>query len=278
MRYEFEVDCYGCTNTGKKRKVNEDQYLIAELQRVAEVKGTSLPPENLGRMVGVARGLLLMVADGVGGDAGGEEARSVALGTVLEYITGSMESFYRCDGDLLDELARSVHASHREVLARAEEHPEHGSMKTTLTEVFVLWPHAHIVHIGDSRCYLVHGQQIQQLTKDQTLAQDLADKGTLEPDQAAGSRWEHVLTQAIGSAVQHIEPALSRIELMHGDTLLLCTDGLTRHLSDAAIREMINSASPARHVCEALMEEALDAGGEDNITVVCSRFQTINHG
>lgn len=271
-----QVDCHGSTDVGKVRKVNQDQYLIASLHKVIEVHGTSIPGSYRRLFDSGARALLLLVADGVGGAAGGEEASSLTLDTITTYVTNSMRCFYKLDEqipqDLLEELAVLVQQSHATVRSQAEQAPERAGMATTLTMAHVLWPRAYVVQIGDSRCYRVRDTTIVQVTKDQTVVQYLVDEGALTPDEAAESPYGHILSQAIGAGEPEVHPEISRVELEKGDVLLLCTDGLTAHVTDNEIADHVRAASSAREASEHLVEAALDAGGSDNVTVVVSRF------
>jgi protein phosphatase len=272
----LDVDVFGLTDVGRVRRENQDQFLIAALHKVVEIHGTSIPDTYRRHFDSGARALLLLVADGVGGSHGGDEASSVTLDAIMDYVTNSMRCFYKLDEqishDLLQELASSVERSHRAVLARAEQVPERSGMATTLTMAHVLWPRAYVVQIGDSRCYRVRGSEIEQVTKDQTLVQSLVDEGALKPEDASASPYSSVLTQAIGGS-QGVEPAISRVDLEPGDTLLLCTDGLTKHMSDEAVARQVTAAGSAKQACEQLVHTALESGGSDNVTVVVTRFQ-----
>ncbi len=270
------VDSHGCTNVGRVREENEDQFLIAALHKVVEVQGTSIPGSYQRKFDSGARALLLMVADGVGGTAAGLEASSATLDEIMTYVTNSMRCFYKLDEqvshDLLQELARSVQQSHARVRSQAEQAPDRSGMATTLTMAHVLWPRVYIVQIGDSRCYHARASEITQVTKDQTVVQYLVDHGALDPDEAAASPYSHVLSQAIGAGEPEIEPEISKVDLQLGDALLLCTDGLTKHVSDAEIIRCLQAAGAAQEACDGLIAAALDGGGSDNVTVVVSRF------
>ncbi|MGD2136154.1 MAG: protein phosphatase 2C domain-containing protein [Gemmatimonadales bacterium] len=272
---DIHVDAHGDTDVGNVRAENQDQYLIAALHKVVELHGTSIPEAYSRRFDSGARALLLLVADGVGGGLGGDEASSVTLDAIMDYVTNSMRCFYKLDEqiphDLLVELAATVERSHAAVRSRAEETPDRAGMATTLTMAHVLWPRAYVVHIGDSRCYRFRSGELLQLTKDQTVVQDLIDSGALDPEDAATSPYAHVLSQAIGGH-SDVQPVISRVDLEPDDTLLLCTDGLTAHLDDDAIAERLGAEGDAKSIVHRLVEQALDAGGSDNVTVVVSRF------
>jgi len=271
-----KVDARGMSHVGKVRPANEDQFLVAALHKVIEVHQTSLP-DNLHQQFGSsARALLLLVADGVGGAAAGELASSTTLDAVMSYVTNSMRCFYKLDEhfshDLLEELSNVVRQSHDTVLAKAAEQPDDAGMSTTLTMAHVLWPRAYIVQIGDSRCYHLRGSQLAQVTRDQTLVQDLVDHGALAADDAERSPFSNVLTQAIGGRDTDIQPVISKVELEQGDTLLLCTDGLTKHVKSEMIGRLLSAADSSAAACERLIAAALEGGGSDNVTTVVAQF------
>jgi serine/threonine protein phosphatase PrpC len=269
------IDAAGRTDIGKVRTVNEDQFLIAALHKVIDIHGTSLPERYRTQIHSGARAVLLLVADGVGGTPAGERASSITLDAIMNYVTHSMRCFYALDQqaapDLLHELAGSVLQSHEAVLAQAVESPEDAGMATTLTMAHVLWPRAYVVHIGDSRCYQLRGDQLELVTRDQTLSQVLVESGEISEEQAQRSPFANVLVQAIGGP-QVVEPAISQVNLEPGDTLLLCTDGLTKHVTRAEMATLLAGAASAADAARALIDAALAGGGSDNVTVVVARL------
>ncbi len=273
MIKDMKVDCFGLTDCGKVRKVNQDQFLIATMHKMLEIQQTSLPNHTRERLTSGAVARLLLVADGVGGGAAGEEASGLALEAVAFYVTTSLQCFYKLEqdleADLLNALEVSVHNSHRMVQSAAASSPEYTGMATTLTVAHVLWPRIYIVHVGDSRAYMLRAGKLLQLTRDQTLAQGLVDEGVLTQDSAERSPLSHVLSSAVG---KEISPAASSVEVQSGDVLLLCTDGLTKHVTDDVIRRNLILQEPAEDTCRSLVSEALEDGGTDNITAVVCRF------
>jgi protein phosphatase len=273
MIKDVKVDCFGLTDCGKVRKVNQDQFLIATMHKMLEIQQTSLPNHTRERLTSGAVARLILVADGVGGGAAGEEASGLALEAVAYYVTTSMQCFYKLEedleADLLSALETSVHNSHRMVQSAAASSPEYTGMATTLTVAHILWPRIYIVHVGDSRAYMLRGRDMSQLTRDQTLAQGLVDEGVMSPDSAERSPLSHVLSSAVG---KEITPATSSVEVESGDVLLLCTDGLTKHVTVEQIRNSLAAGSPAEETCRTLVTAALDGGGSDNVTAVVCRF------
>ena len=276
MAAGINVDTHGLTDIGRERRDNQDQFLVAALHKVVEITETSLPPQYRTRFDSGARALLLLVADGVGGQSGGGEASSITLDTIVDYVTNSMRCFYKLDEqvqqDLLAELALSVQRSHAKVREQAAREGRAVPMATTLTMAHVLWPRAYVVQIGDSRCYHLRGPALRQLTRDQTFAQELLDRGAFTPEEADQSPLSQVLTKAIGGANEDLVPEIGQVALQPGDALVLCTDGLNKHVPDGAIARILSSSAGAKAACEELVRAALDGGGSDNVTVVVSRF------
>jgi PPM family protein phosphatase len=273
---DMRLDVAGATAVGKARQNNEDQYLIARLRRVVEIEETSIPLE--GRL-GFTRGdsaLLLLVADGVGGGKGGEEASSRTLDTIVRYVAGSSLFFSNLDQEtqraLLHDLTLSVQWSHAAVRNEAAGRTSLQGMATTLTMVLVIWPRAYVVQVGDSRCYHLRPPALTQVTRDQTMAQEMIDQGLLPDAVAQRSPLSHVLSQAVGNTESEIWPEISSLDPRPGDTLLLCTDGLTKHVADARIAELLAGAGSAKEACAGLVDAALADGGSDNITVVVTRW------
>jgi len=269
---EDEIDAHGVTHPGKVRRDNQDHYLLCSLRRQIVVRGSSIPQADtvLGteseRLASMA-----MVADGVGGAAKGETASRVALTGIARYVSRSLRCYYRSEEgeDFSETLQQGARECHEELRRLAEEESEHRGMATTLTLLLSVWPRAYLLQVGDSRCYLLRNGELTQITRDQTMAQEMVDLGIMKPEQVAGTRLEHTLTSSIGGS--HTQPTVTRFDMNWGHVLLLCSDGLTRHVSDDRIREVLRSMTSARQACEALLQEALDGGGTDNITVVVAR-------
>jgi PPM family protein phosphatase len=267
-----EIDIYGLTHPGKVRKDNQDHFLVCALHKSATVQHSSLPLEHLSP--GSQRvALLMMVADGVGGGHRGEEASRLALEGVTNYVTRCMACYYGTasndDAEFYTALQDVAKQCHTDLVRRGEEDPDYRGMATTLTLYLGHWPRAFLLQVGDSRCYLLRGDELTQITRDQTMAQELIDLGVMKPADAAGTRYERTLSSSIGG--QQTAPVVSKFDLTWDTVVLLCSDGLTRLVPDERIRERLRSMTSARQACEALLEDALAAGGEDNITIVVRR-------
>lgn len=268
-----EIDVFGLTHRGNVRPVNEDHFLIASLHRHVQVHLTSLPDaEAIGgeteRLAYIA-----MVADGVGGGPHGDRASRWAVEAVTRYVTRSLNCYYASNPNDEDSFPRALEeaalACHGELHDRAKADEEFEGMATTLTLWLGVWPRAYLLQVGDSRAYLLRDGELKQLSHDQTMAQVLIDQGILSRTDAMGTRWEHVLASSIGGPESL--PVVTRVDQQWGDAGLLCSDGLTKHVPDDRIREVLGSMASAKDGCETLLREALDAGGTDNITIVIGR-------
>jgi len=271
-----EVDVYGLTHPGKVRENNEDHFLVCALQKRMEVYHTSLP--DVTNLAGSERlAFLAMVADGVGGAAAGEEASRLALEGVTRYISRALQCYYRSDSaddaGFVEELREAAIKVHNELAAASREDSALRGMATTLTLWLGVWPRAYLLQVGDSRCYRLKDGELMQISRDQTMAEELVDQGIFNRADAARSKWAHVLSSAMGGP--QAAPSVRRLEEDWGSVGLLCSDGLTRHVSDERIRERLISIKSARGACEALLQDALDDGGSDNITIIVGREVTM---
>lgn len=269
------VEYAGLTNIGRVRKNNEDHFLIADLVKQLRVTQTSLlPPHDEGWSAGVT-GQLFVVADGMGGLSGGEVASGLAVETISWYVAKTMPWFYRFqDGrekELEDELKHAVQVT-QSTVKDAAEHSRFSRMGTTLTMACVLWPRLYVVHAGDSRCYVRRADgTMERLTKDHTLAQRAVDEGVLTPKQAEASGLGNALYNCIGAGQREVVPEVSHHTLQPGDEVLLCTDGLTRRLTDDAVATLLKRAPNPGAAAKALVDAANESGGQDNITVIVAR-------
>jgi protein phosphatase len=267
-----EMDVCGLTHPGRVRSENQDHFIICALRKQMVVQQTSIPaPDNL--MDQSHRlALLMMVADGVGGGTKGAEASRLALEAVSHYVSRSMHTYYAAgadDHEFSEALETAAGLCHAELLKRGEENPEFRGMATTLTLYLGVWPRAYLLQVGDSRCYLLHEGELVQITRDQTMAQELIDLGVLRRTDEGAAKLSHTLSSSIGG--RQTAPVVTRMELGWGDVVLLCSDGLTRHVDDDRIRHHLRAMTSSRQVCQDLVQEALDNGGSDNITVIVRR-------
>jgi serine/threonine protein phosphatase PrpC len=273
-----EMDIFGLTHPGKVRSENQDQFLVCSLHKEAVVHLTSLA-ETGNLTSGSERvAMLMMVADGVGGGQKGAEASRIALEAVTRYVSRCMDCYYAAstddDRDFFAALQDGALQCHAEILRRADENPDYRGMATTLTLYLGHWPRAYLLQVGDSRCYLLRGPELIQTSRDQTMAQELIDMGVMRPSDTAGTRLEHTLSSSIGG--RQTAPVVTRFDLTWDTVVLLCSDGLTRHVSDERIAQRLRETRSSRDACEVLLADALQGGGSDNITIVVRRT-TPNH-
>lgn len=268
-----EIDVYGMTHPGKVRRTNQDHFLIGSLRKQMQLHLTSLPQLDLGSRNTERLAFLAMVADGVGGSAGGEEASRLAVEAITEYVTQATHCYYAADPTdeetfphALEQAALQVHSD----LVRSREHdPAARRGATTLTLWIGVWPRAYLLQVGDSRCYLLREGRLIQLSRDQTLAQEFVDRGVLRRSEAVTTPLANVLSSSLGGA--EMAPVVTAMQQEWDNVGLLCSDGLSKHVPDERIRERLIAMTSARQACEALVGDALDAGGTDNITVVVGR-------
>lgn len=268
-----EMDLYGLTHPGKLRAENQDQFLVCSLRKEAVVHLTSLAEAGNLTPGSERVALLMMVPDGVGGGTRGAEASRIALEAVTRYVSRCMACYYAAttgdDRDFFVALQDGALQCHAEILRRGEEDPDYRGMATTLTLYLGHWPRAYLLQVGDSRCYLLRGDQLTQISRDQTMAQELIDAGVMRPSDIAGTRLEHTLSSSIGG--RQTAPVVTRFELTWDTVVLLCSDGLTRHVSDERIAQRLRETRSSKEACEALLADALEGGGTDNITIVVRR-------
>ncbi len=275
------IDCYGMTHVGRKRTVNEDQFLIAELNKSLCVLSTSLGLDQQSRLFGNSQGQLLVVADGMGGHEAGERASTLAVDSLVKYVLNTMPWMFNLDPDseedFQDELRSALEHCQTQIRAEADAIPQHEGMGTTLTMAYVIWPRAYVVHVGDSQCFLFRGRSLEQITRDHTLGQlhkeSLDVQANVEPHKnGSQGNMSNVLWNVIGGGSDELHPDVYRTDLTIGDTLLLCTDGLTKQVAHERIIKFLQQDASAEQICRQLIEEANAQGGSDNITVVVARF------
>jgi len=240
-------DAHGATDRGKTRARNEDAFAVAPL---------------IGR-----DGLLLVVADGLGGAHGGEVASRIAVDVMVEELARRQLA---ADRTLRLALRRAVELASQALDETARARPELSHFGTTLTAALVAWPEMWIAHVGDSRAYLWRGGRLERLTRDHTMAERLREEGLVSRRQKIPS-WESVLWNALGPSGEEAQLEERHERLEPGDRLLLCSDGLTRHLHDDELGKRLAQRTSSHELCDELVAAANRAGGEDNVTAVVAR-------
>ncbi len=268
------IDSHGATDIGKVRSENQDQFLISDLKKSMSINQTSLTTEDYMTLTGDYQGKLLLVADGMGGHAGGKEASKLAIETIVGYALNTLPWFFSLDPNkekLKEQLKKSLELCHNNVEAAGKSSGQR-KMGTTLTMAYVLWPTLYVIHAGDSRCYLYHSSDLDQMTTDHTVANKLVEEGVMSQKEAEESRFNDVLHNAIGVKSGKFIAEFSQIKLNFGDTLLLCSDGLTKHVTKERIAQFLKTNTSAEYTCQKLIDAANAEGGTDNITAVVARF------
>ena len=264
------LDCHGATHVGRVRPRNEDHFAIVALQHAARLLQTSLDDPGILERLARPAAHVFLVADGVAGTAGGEEASRLAVGTIIEYMSEAASCYHGMDTgreqEFMDRLSAGVERAHRRLI---EIYGAQRGPATTLTMVTLVWPRAYVVHVGDSRGYLLRRGRLRQFTKDQTMGDLFVDIGRLSEEQAEKLGLFNTLSSAVGT---DMAPTVGVLDLEPDDVLLLCTDGLTNHVPDARIAERLVAAQGAEEGCRALVDDALEGGGRDNVTAIVARF------
>jgi protein phosphatase len=270
------LDLFGITHTGKVRAENQDHFFVGTVNPQVNVHGTSLADVARLPLRGQRLATVLLVADGVGGQSEGSEASRLATEAITAYVSSTLRCYHAAgakDDKLFLDALRAAAVNAHEMVSVESAIRGDIRMATTLTFGIVVWPWLYVLQVGDSRAYFCCNGVLRQITRDQTMAQDLVDQGLLPADRIAKSPYTHVLSSAIGgsSAV----PVVTRIDV-RGDrpVVLLCSDGLTKHVSDREIEQHVLGLESSEQLCRALLELALERGGTDNITIVVGRVRT----
>jgi serine/threonine protein phosphatase PrpC len=270
----LSVRAFGLTDPGRVRHSNEDQFLIAELTKAMKVLHASLPQPKT--QYSDERGYLFIVADGMGGHQAGEQASAMAVESIEAFALNTLKWFFLLKGgadqDILKEFQTALQQADAKVCQEAAQHSELAGMGTTVTMAHSIGSRLFVVHVGDSRCYLLREGELHRLTHDHTLVEELMARGQIQPEEAAHHHLRHVITNVVGGDEVGVRVECHRIELEAGDTILLCSDGLTTMVSDDRIAAVLRAEDDPRAACERLVTEANEQGGKDNITVIAARF------
>jgi protein phosphatase len=261
------VTVFGKTDLGRTRDHNEDTFLVADLT----TRNASLQAEVRDHVVG-PRGSLFMVADGMGGAAAGEVASAMAADVIYNHLT----TVWTEDPEVTAQrfayrIKEAVELANNRIHGYAREHPEVRGMGTTVTAAGVFGPDLYLAQVGDSRGYLIRNGQAIQLTKDQSLMQRLVEAGELTEEEAEQSERRNIILQALGPDAR-VKVDLTYQSLRRGDTLVICSDGLSGQVKKDEIADLARSSTDLVQLCASLIELANQRGGPDNITAVAARF------
>lgn len=268
-QHPYQVRVAGDSHTGRVRKQNEDHFAVIRRLRTSEVVCSNLPSESLGFTGDESYGMI--VADGVGGASHGEVASRIAIEKLLALAAEASSWVMRVNEVDKDDMRKRVNAFVAEIQAALTEEAgkkfELHDMATTWTSAYLVPPHAFIINIGDSRAYVHRGDQMVQITRDHTLAQDMIESGI----PASNVReFAHLLTRSLGGSPRDVHADLFHVTMLPGDRLVLCTDGLSDCVRHSDMIQLLNESDnrDPRQAVKSLIEAALDGGGKDNVTVV----------
>jgi serine/threonine protein phosphatase PrpC len=270
------VELNANTDVGRVRSGNEDNYLVLDLSTQRAWTGTDgdAPPTEMLRFDVGDRGVVLVVSDGMGGALAGDVASRMAVETVRDMLAGDDEEEGGCgpDSPLVECLRNATDYANFAIHRRSQEDPQCSGMGATLTAAAITHDGVSLLQVGDSRGYVIRGGQIKLATKDQSLVQQLVDVGQISEQEAETHMFRNVILQALG-AQPELLPVTGRVRLFRDDLLLLCSDGLSGKLrAEDMLRIVEESDGDLSRACAALIEEANERGGEDNITVVLARL------
>ena len=254
---EISVAVFGCSDIGRQRENNEDAFLVADLGANAKDFNPYTDEHCLSE-----HGALLVVADGMGGEVASILAVTALHSNLQHGMTATTNA---------EQLRQATEQANAVIWRYAQNNPQAEGMGTTITAALLRDGIAYLAQVGDSRAYLIRGQHIRQLTKDQSLVQQMLEQGLLTPEEAAQHPYRNIVLQALGVEAE-VNVALSACPLLRHDYLLLCSDGLFTHVTDAELQYIVAEAKIPAYACRLLIELANARGGQDNITVIVARF------
>jgi serine/threonine protein phosphatase PrpC len=262
---DIRITAFGKTDVGLIREHNEDNLLIADVSKGVRVNE---PSEPLAVPLG-PKGALFLVCDGMGGAAAGEVASQMAV----EAIAGTLEAAGPLDRDpFARRLRHAIEDANDRIFAQSRDNQSERGMGTTCTAVALVDHTLVIGQIGDSRCYLMRGGRLAQVTKDQSLAWQLMEAGAMTAEEAKGFEHANIILQALG-VQERVEVVMSQVELRRGDTILVSSDGLHGPVTDEEILQILQEEPDLKKTCERLVTRALEREGPDNITVVVAKVE-----
>ncbi len=263
----IQVDLFARTDVGQIREHNEDNFLVADLSR----KTRSILDTNRSAHVG-PEGLLLCVCDGMGGAAAGEIASQLAVDIIYERMAEPHSGARSLSRDVVArKLVRAIESAGTRILQEAKLDRTRRGMGTTVTAAAFIDDHLFLAQVGDSRGYVLRDGKLTQVTRDQSLVNQLIEAGQLTEEEAETFEHNNIILQALGTQ-DTVQVDLTFVHLRRGDVLLLCSDGLSGMVRADDIRELLTQYDNPLDACKALTERANANGGHDNITVIVARF------
>jgi protein phosphatase len=267
-RGEVRMKLFARTDVGQVREHNEDNFLVADLTR----RTRGLLDANRALTLG-QHGAIFAVCDGMGGAAAGEIASQLAVDIIYERLTEGLDDKTPLARDeLARRLVRAVEAAGLRIFQEAKMDRTRRGMGTTVTAAALVDEMLFLAQVGDSRGYILRGDQLVQVTRDQSLVNQLIEAGQLTEEEAETFEHNNIILQALGTA-DTVQVDLTYVEVRQGDILMLCSDGLSGMVRGDEIREVLKTQREPLDACKALTERANQAGGHDNITVIVVHFE-----
>ncbi|MGK3965313.1 Stp1/IreP family PP2C-type Ser/Thr phosphatase [Sorangium sp. So ce118] len=263
-RPEVVLRLFGRTDVGQVREHNEDNFIVADLTKASR----GLMEMDRYQVIG-ERGALLGVCDGMGGAAAGEVASQLAVDIIYQRMSagGPPENH----DELAARLVQAIEAAGLRIFSEAKLDRTRRGMGTTSTIAALMDDHLFLGQVGDSRAYVLRGDRLVQVTRDQSLVNQLIEAGQLTEEEAETFEHNNIILQALGTA-DSVQVDLTYVALKRGDTLMLCSDGLSGMVRNEEIREVLRTVDDPIEACKVLTDRANQAGGHDNITVVVAKF------
>ncbi len=264
---QIRISAVGMSDMGRVRKNNEDNLVICDLSTGEVRVNPPLKDHSLG-----SHGILLMVADGMGGEASGEVASQICVTTVPKRLYDNLKTVGTIsETNFVLLLREAIEFANQVIYQKAQTASAHKGMGTTTTAVAVFGPFLFIAQVGDSRAYLVRNRKMVQLTRDQTFLNYLEDIGAEMPADPEKDSRKSILTQAVGSS-ESIDVKVTYTRARAGDKLLLCSDGLYNMVDRENLAGIANTEDALAGKCKALIAKANEQGGTDNITVIMAEL------
>jgi PPM family protein phosphatase len=265
---QIRITAVGMSDMGRVRKNNEDNLVVCDLTS-GELR---LNPPLKDHSVG-PHGTLLMVADGMGGEASGEVASQICVTTVPKRLYDNLKTVGTIsEANFVLLLREAIEFANQVIYQKAQTGSAHKGMGTTTTAVALFGPYLFVAQVGDSRAYLVRNKKMVQLTRDQTFLNYLEDIGAEMPADPEKDSRKSILTQAVGSS-ESIDVKVTYTRAREDDKLLLCSDGLYNMVDKESLATIANAGDTLAGKCKALIAKANEQGGTDNITVIMAELK-----
>jgi PPM family protein phosphatase len=263
---QVRMRLFARTDVGQVREHNEDNFLVADITKRTRGLLESNRETDLG-----PQGSLFAVCDGMGGAAAGEVASQLAVDIIFERLVDGIDDRAIARDELARRLVHAVEVAGFRIFQEAKADRSRRGMGTTVTAAALVDDHLFLAQVGDSRGYILRGDQLVQVTRDQSLVNQLIEAGQLTEEEAETFEHNNIILQALGTSdTVHVD--LTYVQLRRGDMLMLCSDGLSGMLRGEEIREVLRSTTETFELCKVLIERANQAGGHDNVTVICVQF------